>query len=148
MQIAGGGTLMTFCANTQIDLIGNCPSGFQVHYSISAGSRPGLWMRQNLTNPSEPTGGLAVARGGSTQGTWGASTVTATSYSRAVLRPDAPANVQSATISILGGPLGIRSAQTPATESYFLMQSNTLFAMIGARDVPATAGYLQLGLID
>lgn len=186
MQIAGGGTLMTFCANTQIYLIGNCPSGSQVQYSISAGSRPGLWVRQNLTDPSEPTGGLAVARiggqnvylsagrspgstinsgfqiglpetanwpaivarGGSTQGTWGTSTVTTTNYSRAVLWPDAPANVQTAAITMLGGPLGIRPAQTPATEPYFLMQSNTLFAMIGARDVPATAGYLQLGLID
>lgn len=186
MQIAAGGTMMTFCANMTIYLIGDCPAGSQVRYSISAGSRPGRWTRQNLTDPSEPPGSLAVARiggqnvylsagrspgsttnsgfqvglpetgnwptivarGGSTQGTWGASTVTATSYSRAVLWPDATTNVQTATVRMLGGPLGIRSAQTPANEPFFLMQSNKLFAMIGARDVPATAGYLQLGLID
>jgi hypothetical protein len=186
MQIAGGGTLMTFCADMTIYLIGNCPAGSQVQYSISAGSRPGLWARQNLTDTSEPIGGLAVARiggqnvylsagrspgsttrsgfqiglpetgywptivarGGSTQGTWGTSTVTATSYSRAVLWPDATANVQTATVGMTGGPLGIRVGPTPANDPYFLMQSNKLFAMIGARDVPATAGYLQLGLID
>ena len=186
MQITGGGTLMTFCANMTIYLIGNCPAGSQVQYSISAGSRPGLWARQSLTDPSEPIGGLAVARingqnvylsagrspgsttnsgfqiglpetgywpttvarGGSTEGTWGTSTVTATSYSRAVLWPDATANIQTATVGMMGGPLGIRVGRTPANAPYFLMQSSKLFAMIGARDVPATAGYLQLGLID
>ncbi|MFZ3120493.1 MAG: hypothetical protein WA159_19490 [Variovorax sp.] len=186
MQISAGGTLMTFCANNAIYLIGSCPTGSQVRYSISAGSRPGLWVRQNLTNPSEPTGGLAVARiggqnvylsagrspgstttsgfqiglpetgnwpaivarGGSTQGTWGTSTVDGTNYSRAVLWPDSTANVRTATIDAPGAPLGIRVAHTPATEPFFLMQSSKLFAMIGARDVPATAGYLQLGLID
>ena len=186
MQIANSGTLMTFCANNTIYLIGNCPTGSQVLYSLSAGSRPGLWTRQNLTDPSKPPGSLAVAhvggqkvylsagrspgstinsgfqiglpesgswpavvaRGGSTGSTWGTSTVDATHDGRAVLWPDATTAVQTATLGMLGGPLGLRVGYTPANEPYFLMQSSKLFVMIGARDVAATAVYLQLGLID
>lgn len=99
--------------------------------------------------PERTTWPTIVARGGATNGSWGSTAIDATSYARAQALPDGTTATLNATLGSMGaiGPLNLRAATFSGPAYHFASQSNKLFAMVGSRN-PATAGALEIGLID
>lgn len=90
-----------------------------------------------------------TARGGATNGGWGSTAIDASSYARTRVLPDGTAGTLNASLGSMGtiGPLNMRAVGFPNSTLHFSSQSSKLFAMVGARS-PATAGALEIGLID
>ena len=90
-----------------------------------------------------------TARGGAANGGWGSTAVDASSYARTRVLPDGTAGTLNATLGSMGivGPINMRAVGFPNSTFHFSSQSSKLFAMVGARS-PATAGALEIGLVD
>ena len=73
----------------------------------------------------------------------------ASSYARTRVLPDGTAGTLNATLGSMGivGPINMRAVGFPNSTFHFSSQSSKLFAMVGARS-PATAGALEIGLVD
>jgi hypothetical protein len=99
--------------------------------------------------PERATWPTIAARGGATNGSWGSTSIDAVNYARAQVLPDGTTATLSATLGSMGtiGPLNMRAATFGGTALHFASQSSKLFAMVGSRS-PATAGALEIGLID
>jgi hypothetical protein len=99
--------------------------------------------------PERSTWPTIAARGGATNGSWGGTSIDAVNYARAQVLPDGTTATLSATLGSMGtiGPLNMRAATFGGTAFHFASQSSKLFAMVGSRN-PATAGALEIGLID
>lgn len=90
-----------------------------------------------------------IARGGATIGGWGSTGADASYYTRTQTLPDGTSATLNATLGSMGtnGPLNMRAATFTGPNYHFASQSSKLFAMVGSRN-PATAGALEIGLID
>jgi hypothetical protein len=99
--------------------------------------------------PERATWPTIAARGGASNGSWGSTSIGATSYARTQVLPDGTSATRSATLATMGliGPLNMRLASFSGPEGHFASQSSKLFAMVGSRN-PATAGALEIDLID
>ncbi|MGJ7528397.1 hypothetical protein [Variovorax sp. GB1P17] len=99
--------------------------------------------------PERATWPTIAARGGATNGSWGSTSIGATSYARTQVLPDGTSATRSATLATMGiiGPLNMRLASFSGPEGHFASQSSKLFAMVGSRN-PATAGAIEIDLID
>ncbi|SCX73895.1 hypothetical protein [Variovorax sp. EL159] len=99
--------------------------------------------------PERTTWPTIVTRGGATNGSWGSTAIDATSYARTQALPDGTTATLNATLGSMGaiGPINLRAATFSGPAYHFASQSNKLFAMVGSRN-PATAGALEIGLID
>jgi hypothetical protein len=84
-----------------------------------------------------------------TNGTWGALSVDASTYTAGFVRPDGSNGSQSLAVTQIGLPaeLNIRVAPIGGSSgAYFLVQSGRIAAVVGARG--PQGGYMQFGLID
>ncbi|UVH58272.1 hypothetical protein NWF24_02360 [Variovorax paradoxus] len=99
--------------------------------------------------PERATWPAIAARGGAANGSWGSTAIDASSYARTQALPDGTTATLNATLGSAGaiGPLNMRAATFGGTALHFASQSSKLFAMVGSRS-PATAGALEIGLID
>ncbi|SFQ00365.1 hypothetical protein SAMN05216567_110175 [Variovorax sp. OK605] len=89
-----------------------------------------------------------TARGGATNGSWGGTAIDASGYARTQVLPGGATGTFGATLGSMGavGPVNMRAASF-GTAFHFASQGSKLFAMVGSRN-PATAGALEIGLID
>ncbi|MEJ1170253.1 hypothetical protein [Variovorax sp. CCNWLW235] len=99
--------------------------------------------------PERATWPAATALGGANNGSWGGTFIDASSYARTQVLPDGTSATLNASLSSTGtiGPLNMRTASFGGSSLHFASQSAKLFAMVGSRN-PATAGALEIGLID
>jgi len=90
-----------------------------------------------------------TARGGATNGGWGITAIGASTYAQTRVLPDGTAGMLNASLASMGatGPLNMRLVTFPNATIQFTSQSSKMFAMVGSRN-PATAGALEIGLID
>ena len=99
--------------------------------------------------PERATWPAATALGGANNGSWGGTSIDASSYARTQVLPDGTSATLNASLSSTGtiGPLNMRTASFGGSSLHFASQSAKLFAMVGSRS-PTTAGALEIGLID
>ncbi|MDR6886599.1 MULTISPECIES: hypothetical protein [Variovorax] len=99
--------------------------------------------------PERATWPSVTALGGASNGSWGGSSINASSYTRTQAFSDGTSATLNANLSSTGtiGPLNMRTASFGGSSLHFASQSAKLFAMVGSRN-PATAGALEIGLID
>ena len=99
--------------------------------------------------PERATWPAATALGGANNGSWGGTSIDASSYARTQVLPDGTSATLNASLSSTGtiGPLNMRTASFGGSSLHFPSQSAKLFAVVGSRS-PATAGALEIGLID
>lgn len=99
--------------------------------------------------PERATWPAVTAPSGASNGSWGRTSIDASSYARTQVLPDGTSATLNASLSSMGtiGPLNMRTASFGGTSLHFASQSAKLFAMVGSRN-PATAGALEIGLID
>lgn len=84
-----------------------------------------------------------------TNGTWGALSLDASTYSVGFTRPDGSTGSQSPAISLIGAPADINIRVAPlggSSNAYFIVQSGKIAVAVGARGTQG--GYIQFGLID
>jgi hypothetical protein len=99
--------------------------------------------------PERATWPTIAARGGAANASWGGTSVDAANYARMQVLPDGTTATLNATLDSTGtiSPLNMRTATFGSSTLHFASQSSKLFAMVGSRS-PATAGALEIGLID
>jgi hypothetical protein len=99
--------------------------------------------------PERATWPTVTALGGASNGSWGSTSIGASSYTRTQALPDGTSATLNASLASTGtiGPLNLRGASFSGSSFHFASQSAKLFAMVGSRN-PATAGALEIGLID
>jgi hypothetical protein len=99
--------------------------------------------------PERATWPTIAARGGAANASWGGTSVDAANYARMQVLPDGTTATLNATLDSTGtiSPLNMRTATFGSSTLHFASQSSKLFAMVGSRN-PATAGALEIGLID
>ncbi|MGJ7533492.1 MULTISPECIES: hypothetical protein [unclassified Variovorax] len=118
---------------------------------LSAGIVPSTPTRSvfRIGLPERATWPTIAARGGATSGSWGSTAIDALNYTRTQALPDGSTATLNASLGSMGtnGPVNMRAATFGGTAFHFASQSSKLFAMVGSRS-PATAGALEIGLID
>ncbi|MGJ7608294.1 hypothetical protein ACSFA7_28440 [Variovorax sp. LT1R20] len=101
-----------------------------------------------LAVPESSSWPAVTMRGGSTRGTWGTTTLNATTYLRASSSADDNYNTLTMPVTPLAsGPTGIR-VLTNGTDKYHAVQGSGLVVSTGFRTVASTVGYIALGLVD
>jgi len=88
----------------------------------------------------------SAARGGTTDGGWGALGFDAVNASWTVIKADGTSDNQSLALNNLGYPAGLQSAGA-APNAYFFMQNSALSVAVGAR-ANNGAGYMHFGLVN
>ncbi|MDM0028986.1 hypothetical protein [Variovorax saccharolyticus] len=87
-----------------------------------------------------------TARGGTTDGGWGALGFDPVNASWTVTKADGSSDIQSLAFSNLGYPAGLQSAGA-SPNAYFFMQNSALSVAVGARGNNG-AGYMHFGLVN
>jgi hypothetical protein len=97
----------------------------------------------------DATWGSATGHGGSTGGSWGTVSLTATGNTRSVIHADGTTSATANTFQPMGAqqPSGMRLITDGGSHTYFATNNTKLFTIVGASNA-TTGGYLQLNLLD